>query len=149
MKIHLPEAESAEKDVRAEVHSLARATGSETILLVEDEQSVRDLARTVLGRSGYAVLSACDGEKALSASQQRGGDIQLLITDAVMPEMRGRELAELMVKLRPQIKILLISGYTDDVAIHKGALAEGMQFLQKPFTPDALSRNVRLLLDEG
>src|SRR5262245_25019369 len=80
MKIYLPEAESAEKEVQAEVHSVARATGSETILLVEDEQSVRDLARAVLERSGYAVLSVCDGEEALSTSQEHGGDIQLLIT---------------------------------------------------------------------
>ena len=108
---------------------------------------MRDLARAVLERSGYAVLTAHDGEEALRLSKGHAGKIHLMITDAIMPGMRGRELAEVMEKLRPQIRILFISGHTDDAAIHQGVLVEGIHFLQKPFTPNTLARKLRTVLD--
>jgi len=151
VKIYLPQTTQREQDpeMLLSVAPTSRATGSETILLVEDEQSVRDLARSVLERSGYTVLVAGDGEEALRLSQGHSGDIQLMITDAIMPGMRGRELGEVMQKLRPRIKVLFISGYTDDAAIHQGVLGNGIHFLQKPFTPDTLSSKVRTVLDIG
>ena len=148
LKIYLPQSEQGDRKLGAAPASTsAPATGSETILIVEDEQSVRDLAGSVLKKKGYTVLAASDGEKALHLSQAHAGDIQLVITDEIMPGMRGHELAEVMRTLRPQIKVLFISGYTDAAAIHEGVLAEGIQFLQKPFTPDALARKVRSVLD--
>ena len=110
---------------------------------------MRDLAGSVLKRGGYAVLTACDGEEALRLSKNHAGEIHLMITDDIMPGMRGHELAEVMRNLRPQIKVLFISGYTDDAAIHQGVLVEGIQFLQKPFTPDALAHKARSVLDRG
>ena len=149
LKIYLPQSEPGERQqgMPSTFPAISRATGSETILLVEDEQTVRDLAGAVLTKSGYTVLAAADGEDALRLSKSHAGDIQLMITDAIMPGMRGHELGDVMRKLRPQIKILFISGYTDDAAIHKGVLVEGIQFLQKPFTPDALALKVRTVLD--
>ena len=151
LKIYLPQSEPGERHqgVTSPFPASSRATGSETILLVEDEQAVRDLARSVLKRGGYTVLAACDGEEALRLSKNHAGDIHLMITDNIMPGMRGHELADVMRKLRPQIKVLFISGYTDDAAIHRGVLVEGIQFLQKPFTPDALARKARSVLDVG
>ena len=150
LKIYLPQSENGERQQgMVSVPASSRATGSETILLVEDEQTVRDLAGSVLKRGGYTVLAACDGEEALVLSKNHAGDIHLMITDAIMPGMRGHELAEVMGKLRPQVKVLFISGYTDDAAIHQGVLVEGIQFLQKPFTPDALALKVRSVLDVG
>jgi len=149
VKIYLPQTEREEKELETVSPSspTVLATGSETILIVEDEQSVRDLARSVLERSGYTVLAASNGEEALHLSKGHSGVIALMVTDAIMPGMRGRELSTLMQTLRPDTKVLFISGYTDDVAIHQGVLTEGIQFLQKPFTLDALARRVRTVLD--
>jgi len=153
LKIYLPQSENGERQQGMvsipSIPASSRATGSETILLVEDEQTVRDLAGSVLKRDGYTVLAACDGEEALRLSKNHAGDIHLMITDNIMPGMRGHELADVMQKLRPQIKVLFISGYTDDAAIHRGVLVEGIQFLQNPFTPDALARKARSVLDVG
>jgi CheY-like chemotaxis protein len=149
LKIYLPQSDQGDRKLGGTSSTTAPASGSETILIVEDEQSVRDLAGSVLERKGYTVLAASDGEKALHLSKAHAGDIQLVITDEIMPGMRGHELAEVMRTLRPQIKVLFISGYTDAAAIHEGVLAEGIQFLQKPFTPDALARKVRSVLDVG
>ena len=151
LKIYLPQSEQGDRKLgmASTPSPVSAATGSETVLIVEDEQSVRDLAGSVLEKRGYTVLAASDGEEALHLSKAHAGDIQLVITDAIMPGMRGHELAEVMRTLRPQIKVLFISGYTDDAAIHQGVLAEGIQFLQKPFTPDALARKVRNVLDVG
>jgi len=151
LKIYLPQSEPGERQqgVTSTFPVSSRATGSETILLVEDEQAVRDFAGSVLKRGGYTVLAACDGEEALRLSKNHAGDIHLMITDNIMPGMRGHELGEVMRSLRPQIKVLFISGYTDDATIHQGVLTDGIQFLQKPFTPDTLSNKVRTVLDTG
>ncbi len=121
--------------------------GSETILLVEDEPSVRSLVSGVLRTVGYHVLVARNGEDARIVSEQHKGDIHLLVTDVVMPEVSGPQLAEQMTLFYKNLKVLYISGYTDDAIVHHGVLDSTAAFLQKPFTPEALARKVREVLD--
>ena len=119
----------------------------ETILLVEDAQRVRAVVREILEMSGYVVLEAHHGADALEVSGRHGGTIHLLVTDVVMPQMSGRELAQRLASLRPELKVLYMSGYTDDAIVRHGVLASGIAFLSKPFTPDALALKVREVLD--
>jgi two-component system, cell cycle sensor histidine kinase and response regulator CckA len=120
-------------------------SGSETILLVEDEPLVRRLVRDTLERSGYSVLEASHGEEALRLCEKYGREIQLLVTDVVMPEMSGPELAAHVAAVQPELKVLFISGYTDVATVHQGVL-ENAPYLQKPFTPGALVCKVREIL---
>ncbi len=124
-------------------------SGSETILLVEDEPTVQALVCNILERQGYTVLQARHGVEAIRIAGEHQGSIALLLTDVVMPEMSGRELAERMVTLRPEIRVLYISGYADTAIVHHGVLHADAFFLQKPFSPDELTRRVRLILDGG
>jgi PAS domain S-box-containing protein len=117
--------------------------GYETVLVVEDEDGVRELAREFLERHGYTVLTARSGPDALALAQQRPGPIHLLITDVVMPGMSGRELAEKMAQLRPELRVLFMSGYTDDAIVQHGILDRGTALLQKPFTRASLAAKVR------
>ncbi len=119
----------------------------ETILLVEDAERVRAVVREILEMSGDAVLEAHHGAEALELSNRHAGPIHLLVTDVVMPQMSGRELAQRLATLRPDLKVLYMSGYTDDAIVRHGVLASGIAFLSKPFTPDALALKVRELLD--
>jgi CheY-like chemotaxis protein len=119
----------------------------ETILLVEDAQRVRAVVREILEMSGYVVLEARHGAEALEISNRHPGAIHLLVTDVVMPQMSGRELAQRLATLRPDLKVLYMSGYTDDAIVRHGVLAAGIAFLSKPFTPDALALKVREVLD--
>jgi two-component system cell cycle sensor histidine kinase/response regulator CckA len=121
--------------------------GHETVLLVEDATPVRTLARRSLEARGYRVLDAADGPAALAISARYDGDIDLLVTDVVMPGMSGRELAERLAPLRPGMKVLYTSGYTDDAMVRQGVLTAGVAFLPKPFVPDTLARKVRDVLD--
>jgi CheY-like chemotaxis protein len=121
--------------------------GWETVLLVEDEDAVRALAREVLRRNGYVVLEARHGVDALAAAERHHGAIHLLVTDVVMPHMSGRELAQRLTALRPQIRILFMSGYTDHALLPED-LTPGAEFMQKPFTPDTLARRIRRILDD-
>jgi len=117
------------------------------VLLVEDEAKLRALTRSILESRGYKVLEAHTSMEALLIPGQHKGPIHLLLTDVVMPLMNGREVAEKLAKLYPQMKILFMSGYTDDTVVRHGVLESGMAFLQKPFSPDALTRKVREVLD--
>jgi two-component system cell cycle sensor histidine kinase/response regulator CckA len=121
--------------------------GSETILLVEDEERVCALVREVLAKQGYTVLSANNGEEGLALSRREPRHIDLLLTDVVMPRMSGRELAENLVRERTSLKVLFMSGYTDKLILHKGMLEPNTHFLQKPFSPDEIARKVREVLD--
>ncbi|HJQ23668.1 MAG TPA: PAS domain S-box protein [Blastocatellia bacterium] len=121
--------------------------GTETVLLAEDEEVVRRLAREVLEGYGYRVLEAGNGGAAFSACVGHDGPIHLLITDVVMPGMGGRDLANRLSRLRPEMKVLFMSGYTDDAIVHHGVLEAGIPFIQKPFSPDDLARKVREVLD--
>ena len=125
------------------------AAGSGTVLVVEDEGELRALATEVLGIAGYSVLSAASPNVALEIARQHAGPIHLLLTDVVMPEMSGRDLADRLVQARPGLKILYMSGYTDDAIVHHGVLDPGTVLLQKPFTPDKLTRMVGDLLAQG
>jgi len=150
-KIYLPRvAEAPEPLAAAEPGGVrAAARGSETILLVEDEQIVRSLARRVLTQQGYTVLEAPAGAEALAVSDAHAGEIHLLLTDVVMPGIGGRELARQLAERRPRARVLYLSGYSDDAIVRHGLLDPGTFFLQKPFTPQALTRKVRQVLDAG
>jgi CheY-like chemotaxis protein len=124
------------------------AQGNETILLVEDDEVVRELISTVLNNEGYRLLEAASGVAALSICAHYEERIHLLLTDVIMPEMNGRDLANRLTAVRPEVKVLYMSGYTDDVIAHHGVLDEGTEFIQKPFTPDVLARKVREVLDD-
>jgi len=123
-----------------------RTTGTETILVVEDEESLLEVARRTLIEVGYTVLTAAQGDAAILACAQHAGDLQLLLTDVVMPRMSGRALAEQLVRTRPRLKALYMSGYTDEAIVHHGVLDPGTHFLGKPFTSADLMRKVREVL---
>ncbi len=124
-----------------------RGEGTETVLLVEDEASLREIIRECLETTGYTVLDAADGAAALDVCARHHGTIHLLMTDVVMPGIGGRALAERLQTVRPQLRTLYMSGYTDDAVVLHGVLAARMAFLQKPFTARALAVKVRSVLD--
>src|SRR4051795_3458314 len=145
----LPRAET-----QAEVEEPAPAgealeSGSETILLVEDEPVVRHLVAEILEASGYTVLQAGEGPSALELLRRHGGTLHLVVTDVVMPGMSGPEVAQAVTSMRPGTQVLYTSGYTDSQIDHHGVLEPGIAFLQKPFTSDDLTRKVRSVLDEA
>jgi PAS domain S-box-containing protein len=147
-KVYLPRVEEAAEVVQRVQVPTESLQGREIVLLVEDEDIVRDLARLVLLQRGYTVLEARDGEEAIQICEQHEGPVHLIVTDVVMPGgMSGRQLAERLATLRPGMKVLYMSGYTDNAIAHHGVLEPGMAFLQKPFAPEALARKVREALD--
>jgi PAS domain S-box-containing protein len=121
--------------------------GTETILLVEDEQAMRTMARVFLESKGYAILEARSGQEAMEIARQHGSQIHLLLTDVIMPGMSGRELAETLATSRADIKVLYMSGYTDELVTQQGILSPGLQLLEKPFTKESLLGRVRAVLD--
>jgi PAS domain S-box-containing protein len=145
-KIYLPRTEEEVDESGPGGSGFKAQQGTETLLLVEDEDPVRALVRNVLREKGYRILEASRGEEALELAEQYGGPIDLLVTDVVMPQMNGRELARRLANLLPQIKVLYISGYADNAVWYQGGLDSGGAFLQKPFSPEALARKVREVL---
>lgn len=146
-KVYLPRVDEGTENYIRSAESKEAVRGAETILLAEDEEMVRLLARQVLEVHGYQVLEAANGGAALLICERHHEPIQLLVTDVIMPEMSGRELAERLAPLRPEMRVLYMSGYTDDAILHRGVLDEGANFIQKPFPTDALARKVREVLD--
>jgi signal transduction histidine kinase len=146
-KIYFPRA-TGSSELRASERPAAPASfrGSETILLVEDDDQVRAVARDILRYNGYVVLEAPNGGEALLICEQHGSTIHLLLTDVVLPRMSGRQLAERLGAERPQMKVLFMSGYTDDAILQHGVLDSGVAYLQKPFMPGSLTRKVREVL---
>ncbi len=147
-KVYLPRAE--EPAVTRDVIGAAeiRARGTETILVVEDEAGVRDLARETLSTNGYQVLAASSAAEAIEVVRGHTGEIHLLLTDVVMPGLSGRELAEGLAELHPGIRVLFMSGYADEAVLHHGLLVDSCALLQKPFTMSAMVRKIRAVLDE-
>ncbi|MEO7733968.1 MAG: response regulator, partial [Kofleriaceae bacterium] len=144
--IYFPVAEGATTEaVQPHTHETTR--GSETILLVEDEEAVRMLTRTILRKQGYTVLEAQNGGAAFLLCEQHAAPIHLLLTDVVMPRMSGRELAERLAPIRPEMKVLYMSGYTDDTVVRHGVFEATIALIQKPVTPGPLARKVREVLD--
>jgi len=145
-KIYLPRTEGEVVESGPGRSLVEAQQGTETLLLVEDEDAVRALVRNVLKERGYRVMEASRGEDALELAEQYWGQIDLLVTDVVMPQMSGRELARRLANLHPQIKVLYISGYADNAVWYQGGLSSGVGFLQKPFSPEALAHKVREVL---
>jgi two-component system cell cycle sensor histidine kinase/response regulator CckA len=143
--LYLPPAERADPAGRARLASSASPTGTETVLLVEDEDAVRSLSRRVLSGRGYRVLEARNGQEGLSIALEYSGPIHLLVTDVIMPYMNGRQLADRLAALRPEMKVLFMSGYTDQTLEFEA----DRSFLQKPFMPSGLANKVREVLDDG
>jgi CheY-like chemotaxis protein len=145
-KIYLPlVAESPSKEDRAALPQIPR--GTETVLLLEDSPEVRVAVRESLKRYGYNVIEAASGHVAIDIATKHRGPIDLLLTDVVMPEMSGRAAAEKLATIRSEMKVLFMSGYTADAVVRHGVLSQGVAYLQKPFSPDALARRVREVLD--
>ena len=146
-KIYLPVTAEAAESEPADLRRERPAGGKETILLVEDEESLRDVVRESLQAFGYTLLEARHGGEALLIAESHAGPIHLLLTDVIMPTMNGAELARQLTLLRPDMNVLFVSGYTDEAIVHHGVLGPGTAFLQKPFSPDQVVRKVREVLD--
>jgi two-component system cell cycle sensor histidine kinase/response regulator CckA len=148
-KIYLPHTSAPVETLTSQALASDQLEGSETILLVEDEPSVRALASQALRGRGYTVLAASNGEEALRLVKGRETEIALLVTDVVMPQMNGKELADRLQAIHPALQVLFASGYTENTIVHHGVLEPGVAFLSKPFTPTALARKIREGLDRG
>ncbi|MFH2009177.1 MAG: PAS domain S-box protein [bacterium] len=147
-RVFLPRVE-AERDGRAKELNTIDLRGTETILVVEDEEAVRNMTLRILAAAGYKVIGAASGSEALLHFDRHDGDIHLVLTDVVMPRMSGRELASRLAVACPGLRVLYMSGYTDDAIVHHGVLDEGTHFIGKPFTIQGLLEKVRAVLDSG
>jgi signal transduction histidine kinase len=146
-KIYLPLVEEKIPSAKCQTDLRKVPPGKETLLLVEDEEAVRAITRHVLQLCGYTILEASHGAEAIKICENNPGPIHLLMTDVVMPGMGGRQLAETLLSRQPDMKVLYLSGYTDDAVVRHGVLEAGANFLQKPFTPGSLAQKVREILD--
>jgi two-component system, cell cycle sensor histidine kinase and response regulator CckA len=145
-KVYLPCVEELPEPEASEPLPFEEQRGTETILLVEDEEAVRDLVKTILSGHGYCVIVARDPRHAEELALKYPGEIHLLLTDVVMPGTSGRELAVIINRSRPKIRVLYMSGYTENVITSGGLLEEGLAFLQKPFSPAVLVQRIRAVL---
>jgi CheY-like chemotaxis protein len=148
-KIYFPQVQSALEPIRVRNQPTKVAGGNETVLLVEDEPVVRELAVATLREKGYTVVEAVNGEEGLRLARQHDGKIDLVLTDVVMPVMGGKEMADAIRTSHPDTKVLFTSGYTEDALGHHGVLRPGILFLPKPYLTATLARKVREVLDEG
>ena len=148
-KIYLPRVNEPLEEIRKEVLKEELPRGNETILIVEDEEEVRKLAGKILERQGYRILETFNGDEALVVCERCRSPIHLMLADIVMPGMSGSELAKRLKPLYPEIKILYMSGYTDDAIVRHGVLEKGVNYIQKPFTMEGLARKVREVLDKN
>jgi two-component system, cell cycle sensor histidine kinase and response regulator CckA len=148
-KVYLPRIDAVGQTRAAHPEAPSTLRGPENIMLVEDDESVRNLSRLVLEEHGYTVLAAESGAGALEAFGPLATAIDLVITDVIMPKMNGAELVTRLQEMHPEVKVLYVSGYTEEATIHRGVLLHGVDFLQKPFTPEALARKVRDVLDDN
>jgi two-component system, cell cycle sensor histidine kinase and response regulator CckA len=146
-KIYLPRVDAPKPAFRRVPAPVDVRRGAETLLLVEDEEEVRGLASDVLVESGYTVLEAATAEEAVRICEEHEGPISLLLSDVVMPNVSGPQLAKRLVHLRPEIQVLYMSGHTDEAIVHHGVLEPGTAFIEKPFTPEGLTGKVRDVLD--
>jgi CheY-like chemotaxis protein len=146
-EIYLPALGASKPPTKPDRSAAVAPGGTETVLLVEDDESVRALMREILEEVGYTVLEASGGPEAVRLADEQSQPIDLLITDVVMPEMGGRQLVERLTLTRPGMKVLYVSGYTDDAVVHHGVLQADVAFLQKPFTLVGLAHKVRQTLD--
>jgi CheY-like chemotaxis protein len=146
-KVYLPRTEGEVVSSKAEAPVPRASQGNETVLLVDDDDQVRTVARGILRRNGYVVLEASNGGEALLIAEQHPAKIHLLLTDVVLPRLSGRQIAERIGTTRQAIKVLFMSGYTDDAVLQHGILESDVAYLQKPLTPESLSRKVRQVLD--
>ncbi|TLY18242.1 MAG: response regulator [Nitrospirae bacterium] len=146
-KVYLPRVEAPLDTDQSETPPTSIPHGSETVLIAEDEPGVLTLVCETLRTHGYTVLEARNGKEALAISQRYQGPIHLLLTDVVMPQMNGREVSERLLVTRPDVKVLYMSGYTDDAVLRHGVVANGVDFLPKPFTAGAVASTVRKMLD--
>jgi two-component system cell cycle sensor histidine kinase/response regulator CckA len=143
----LPVVAGAETEAPAAVSPPTTLEGTETILLVEDQDEVRRVAQAILRKFGYHVIEARNAGEALLSCERHPRTIHLLLTDVVMPQMSGRELSERLTRIRPEMRVLYMSGYTENAIVHHGILDSGISYLQKPLVPEALARRVREVLD--
>jgi signal transduction histidine kinase/DNA-binding NarL/FixJ family response regulator len=148
-KIHLPAKAAARESPASRRPTSVALEGTETILLVEDQEAVRKLARRVLTKAGYTVLEAPDGDQALLVCEHDAGPIHAVLTDVILPTMSGRKLADHLSAIRAGMKVLYMSGYTDNAIVHHGVLEPGVNYIQKPFTREALLSKLREVLDAG
>jgi signal transduction histidine kinase len=146
-KVYLPRVQSYVREPLQDEPLILPPQGSETILVVEDDEIVRKMTQEILSINGYSVLEAANSAEALLTCNKHPGPIQLMITDVVMPQMSGCELAEQVASIRPEMAVLYMSGYTGNALIHHGVLIDSNAFISKPFTPDSLAGKVRELLD--
>jgi CheY-like chemotaxis protein len=148
-KVYLPLVEEPVRVQEAAAPAAGTLRGSETVLVVEDAEALRKLSVTLLEQSGYRVLSAANGAEALELAQKDSQSIDLLLTDVIMPGLGGHELAQRLEALRPGLKVLYMSGYTDSSIGQHGVLEAGISLLHKPFTEEELVRKIREVLDAG
>ena len=146
-RVYLPREEREATRVEVSAVATRPGAGDEVVLIAEDDRGVRDLIRLALSRFGYKTLVAASGEEALAIAAAHVGPLPILVTDVVMPRMSGPQLRDRLLAIRPETRVLFLSGYTDDEMIKRGVMEDGVQFLQKPFPPDVLARKVREVLD--
>jgi two-component system, cell cycle sensor histidine kinase and response regulator CckA len=148
-KIYLPQALEASDELKNEASPVQCPRGNETILVVEDDADAKRLTVEILEMQGYLALEAFDGNEALNIAKAYEGNIHLVLTDVVMPQMSGKEMVDHLRMFRPDIKVLFMSGYTDNAIVHHGILYKGLFYIQKPFTIDGLSQKIREVLDNN